>query len=74
MTRQGKGKGNTLPFDQADASGEGVTSIILVHSILAYVLFDSGATHYFISSKFVSKHDISYDITPGVGQLALKIG
>ena len=27
------------------------------------MLFDSGATHYFISSKFVSKHDISYDIT-----------
>jgi len=58
---RGKGKAYTLTVDQADASGEVVTGIILVHSIPDYVLFDSGATHCFISSKFISKHDISCD-------------
>jgi len=32
-----------------------------VHSIPAYVLFDSDAIHCFISSKFISKHNISCD-------------
>jgi len=50
-----------LTIDQADASGEVVISIILVHSALAHVLFDSGATHCFISSQFISMHDISCD-------------
>ena len=45
---KGRGKAYTLTVDQADVSGEVVTSIILVHSIPAYVLFDSGATHCFL--------------------------
>ena len=57
-----KGKAFTLTTDQADASGEVVTGIILVHSVPAYALFDSGATHCFISSKFIRKHNISCDI------------
>ena len=59
---RGKSKVYTLTVDQADTSLEVVTGIILVHSILAYVLFDSSATHCFISSKLISKHDISCDI------------
>jgi len=31
----------------------------LVGSVLATVLFDSGASHLFISSSFVEKHNIS---------------
>ena len=58
---KGKGKAYTLTVDQANASGEVVTGIILVHSIPASVLFDSGATHCFISSMFISKYDISCD-------------
>ena len=56
---RGKGKAYTLTTDQAEVSGEVVTCIILVHSIPAYVSLDSGATHCFIPSKFISKHDIS---------------
>jgi len=43
-----KGKAYTLTVDQADASGEVVTGIILVHSVPAYALFDFGTTHCFI--------------------------
>ena len=69
-----RGKAYTPTVDQANASGEIIAGIILVHSILAFVLFDSGATHCFISSKFISKHDISCDTVTGVGQLALGMG
>jgi len=58
---RGMGKANTLTVDQADVSGEVVTSIILVHSAPAYILFNSGATHCFISTKFISNHYISCD-------------
>ena len=58
----GKSKAYTLTFDQADASGEVITSITLVHSASAYVLFDSCAAHCFILTKFISKHNISCEI------------
>ena len=58
---RGKGKTYTLTVDQANASGEVVTCIILVHSTPAHVLFDSGDTHCFISSHFISKQNISCD-------------
>jgi len=71
---KGKGKAYTLTVDQVDASGEVVTSIILMHSTLAYVLVESGATHCFISSH--SLVSIIYPVTQyiRVGQLALGMG
>jgi len=45
---------------QADASGEVVMGIMSVHSIHAYVLFNSGATNCFISSRFIG---IVYPVT-----------
>ena len=49
---------------------------ILVHSLPSHVLFDSGATHSFISSQFVARHRIPCDhmdeewsITTGGGSI-----
>jgi len=40
---------------------EKFSDIVLVYSCPAYILFDFDATHCFISSKFISKHDTSHD-------------
>ena len=37
---------------------------ILVNSIPSYVLFDSGATHSFLSSRFVAQHQIPLENMP----------
>ena len=67
-----KGKAYTLTVDQADSSGEVVTGIIFVHSTSAYVLFDFGSTHCFISSQFISKQNISCNTVYWVGKIALE--
>ena len=66
-------KGNVQPTGPAEAkarhilvvnqatSGKVVTCIILVHSAPACVLFDSDATRCFTSSKYISKHSISFN-------------
>ena len=38
-----------------------MTGTILVSSEYAYVLFDSGVSHTFVSTKFARKHDISIE-------------
>jgi hypothetical protein len=35
-----------------------VLGMFFVNSIAAYVLFDSGASHSFISAQFLAKHSI----------------
>ena len=45
---RGKGKAYTLTVDQTDALVDVVIGIISVHSVPAYVLFDSDDTHCFI--------------------------
>jgi len=47
-----------LTAEEAEASGEVVAGIILVHSVPVLSLFDSGASHYFISSRFTALHFI----------------
>ena len=56
-----KRKAYTLTADQADASGEVITGIILIHYVPAYILFDFGATYCFILSKFITEYNISCD-------------
>ena len=47
-----------MTLQDAQASNDVVTGTILVSSKYAYVLFDSGASHSFVSTKFVKKHDM----------------
>ena len=42
----------TMTREKAEAASDIVTGMILVHSIPACVLFDCGASHFFISKKF----------------------
>ena len=69
-----KGKAYTLTVDQADASGEVVTGIILVHSVPAYVLFDSSATHCFIHLSALVSMIYHVALYTGVGLLTLYTG
>ena len=57
-TGTGREKGQTynLTAEESEASGEVVADKILVHSISVLSLFDSGASHYFISSRFTALH------------------
>ncbi|XP_056683826.1 uncharacterized protein [Spinacia oleracea] len=53
----GGNKGRIFVMNQAQANGEAnvVTGTFLINSIPAHVLFDSGASHSFISSALVKK-------------------
>jgi hypothetical protein len=54
----GKAKVNHVYAEQAKDTSDVVLGEFLVHSFLVIVLFDSGASHSFISSYFVESHDI----------------
>ncbi|XP_020250169.1 uncharacterized protein LOC109827576 [Asparagus officinalis] len=45
----------------ADTSDDVVIGTILVYSIPAFTLFDSGASHCFISAQFIARHTIPCD-------------
>ncbi|XP_038982120.1 uncharacterized protein LOC120110623 [Phoenix dactylifera] len=55
-----QGRVYALTQQDAQASNTVVTGTLLVSSTYAYVLFDSGATHSFISSSYVHKCDLHY--------------
>jgi len=54
----GRGQAYNLIAEEAEASGEVVARIILVHPVPVLSLFDSGASHCFISSRFTALHSI----------------
>jgi hypothetical protein len=54
----GKANVNHVYTEQAKDTPDVVLGEFPVHSFLAVVLFDSGASHSFISSYFVESHDI----------------
>jgi hypothetical protein len=54
----GKAKVNHVYAEEAEDAPRVIFGEFLVQSALASVLFDSGASHSFMSSHFVEKHDI----------------
>jgi hypothetical protein len=54
----GKAKVNHVYVEQAEDTPDVVLGEFLVHSFLAIVLSDPGASHSFISSHFLETHDI----------------
>src|SRR5438105_3328115 len=52
----GRGRVNHINAQEAQDAPDVVLGEFLVNSVLATVLFDSGASHSFISAKFVAKH------------------
>jgi hypothetical protein len=51
-----RGKVNHVSVETAQENPQVVLGMFLVNSIPASVLFDSGASHSFISAQFVAKH------------------
>src|SRR6266540_6528870 len=49
---------NHIDAEEAQGANDVVLDEFLVNSVLATVLFDSGASHSFISAKFAAKHNI----------------
>ena len=54
----GRGRVNHIDAQEAQEAPDMVLGEFLIDSILATVLFDSGASHSFIASRFVAKHKI----------------
>jgi hypothetical protein len=55
---QGRGRVNHVSAETAQDNPQVVLGMFFVNSIPASVLFDSGASHSFISAQFVAKHSI----------------
>jgi hypothetical protein len=55
---QGRGRVNHVSTETAQENPQVVLGMFFVNSIPASVLFDSGASHSFISAQFVAKHSI----------------
>jgi len=53
---RGSGQAFTLTAEEVEASEEVVVGIILVHLVSVISLFDSGASHCYISTSFVTMH------------------
>lgn len=49
-----------LTMEQAQKSDDVVSGIIPLHHVPTSVLFDSEASHFFISSAIVTQHNIPY--------------
>jgi hypothetical protein len=56
---QGHGRVNHVSAETAQENPQVVLGMFFVNSIPASVLFDSGASHSFISAQFVAKHSIT---------------
>jgi hypothetical protein len=55
---QGRGRVNHVSTETAQENPQVVLGVFFVNFIPASVLFDSGASHSFISAQFVAKHSI----------------
>ena len=49
---------------QAEDSSDVIMGNLLVNDIPARVLFDTGASHCFISRPFTSRHDLTSQVLP----------
>jgi hypothetical protein len=52
------GRLNHVTAEEAQGDKDVVLGTFLINSVPATVLFDSGASHSFITERFVSKHDV----------------
>jgi hypothetical protein len=53
------GRVNHVSVEQAQNDSGVVLGTFTINSVLAIVLFDSGASHSFITNQFVTKHNFS---------------
>jgi hypothetical protein len=58
------GKVNHTSVETAQENPRVVLGLCLVNSALTSVLFESGASHPFVTSQYVAKHNIPMSIMP----------
>jgi hypothetical protein len=59
-----RGKVNHVDAEAAQENPKVVLGMFLVNSVPASVLYDSGASHSFITSQFVAQHNIPISLLP----------
>jgi hypothetical protein len=59
-----RGKVNHVDAEPAQENPKVVIGMFLVNSVPTSVLFDSGASHSFITSQFVAQHNIPISLMP----------
>ena len=64
----------TLTRQEAQASNAVVTGIIIIDNLQAQVLFDPGATHSFVSKKFATSLNRSYELLESLLTVVTPIG
>ena len=57
----GRGQANNIYLNEAQDQPATVMGTLLVNSVPAVVLFDTGASHSFISEDFAFMHGIKYE-------------
>ena len=55
---------NNITAEEAEKSPDVMLGMLPVNSILAKVLFDTGASHSFVSQKFAQMHELSLASLP----------
>jgi hypothetical protein len=55
---------NHVDVEAAQENPKVVLGMFLVNSVPASVIFDSGASHSFITSQFVAQHNIPISVLP----------
>ena len=63
-----------MTAEKAETSKEVITGKITIHSKPVMALFDSNASHYFISDNFTALHSIPVECLDASGILVLIIG
>ena len=53
------GKVNHVAAEEAQEAPDVVIDMFFINDTSAVVMFDSGASHYFISAPYVEKHNLS---------------
>jgi hypothetical protein len=59
-----RGKVNHVDAEAAQENPKVVLGVFLVNFVPALVLFDLGASHLFITSRFVAQHNIPISLMP----------
>ena len=57
-----RGHANNIDVEEAQSQPATVMGTLLVNSVPATILFDSGASHSFISEAFVFSHNFKYEM------------
>lgn len=74
QNKKGKARVFTLTQKDAEENSNVIAGILLISNTPTYVLFDSGATHSFVSKSFITKASISCDKSESTLEVSIPSG